>query len=175
MPLRRFAALPVLLLALLLAAPAHAQNPIQLALVAPTLQLVPESEAVNGLRISLYGSNAAMTGLDIGLVSRTGGEFTGIQWGLVGLNEGNTTGIQIQTVSVTQGLMKGIQLGLVNSASSGEGFQWGAFNHSRNYRGLQLAFVNYAESMDGIQLGLINIIREGGVLPVMPFVNWSFD
>jgi hypothetical protein len=29
--------------------------------------------------------------------------------------------------------------------------------------------------MEGVQLGLVNIIQEGGVLPVMPLVNWSFE
>lgn len=175
MDFRRLLPLPLLILAVLVASPAKAQSPIQLALVAPSLQLVPEGEAVKGLRLSVYGSNAAMTGLDIGLVSRTRGAFEGVQWGFIGLNQGATTGVQFNTVNVTEGLMKGIQFGLVNAATTAEGFQWGAFNHSRNYRGLQLALVNYAETMDGVQVGLINIIREGGVLPVMPLVNWSFD
>ena len=63
----------------------------------------------------------------------------------------------------------------MNTAASGHGVQIGMVNHSPNYRGLQLGIVNYAERMNGVQVGLVNIIRFGGVLPVMPFVNWSLD
>ena len=55
-----------------------------------------------------------------------------------------------------------------------EGLQWGTVNYAKNMNGLQLGLVNYAESMKGLQLGLVNIIRVGGVLPVLPIVNWSF-
>lgn len=170
----RFAALSALTLpALLLAAPAQAQSPVQIALVAPSLQLVSADSDVSGLRLSLYGRNANMTGLDIGLIAQTTGDFKGIQWGLAGISEGDHTGLQWNTVSVTQGLMKGMQLGLVNSAESGEGIQWGGFNHSSNFEGLQVAFVNYAETINGLQIGLINIIREGGLFPVLPIINFG--
>ena len=55
------------------AAPLAAQEekPIQLALLAP-VQLFPESDAVKGVRVSLiYGKNAAVTGLDFGLINHT--------------------------------------------------------------------------------------------------------
>jgi len=171
----RTAALALTALALLLpTSPAAAQAPIQIA-VFPPLQIVDESEAVRGLRLSIYGSNAAMTGLDLGFISRTRGPFEGLQLGLVGFNEADARGIQWTAVNVVEGALLGAQIGVVNSAAGGEGFQWGGFNHTRNFRGLQIGLVNYAERLNGVQLGLINIIREGGVLPVMPLINWSLD
>ncbi|MDT8369795.1 MAG: hypothetical protein RQ745_11345 [Longimicrobiales bacterium] len=157
------------------AAPAAAQKPIQLALVAPDLQLVDQEEAVRGLRLSLYGNNVRMTGFDLGLVAQTTEMFKGFQYGLVTLNEGNAKGVSIAAVNVTQGFMQGLQIALVNSGARAEGLQLGGFNHSRNYEGLQLGLVNYAAQMEGVQLGLINIIKEGGVFPVLPLVNWSLN
>jgi hypothetical protein len=168
------ATLVLLLGGLLTAAPAAAQSPLQVAIF-PGLQIVPEDQAVKGLRLSIYGRNSAMTGLDYGIVQQTTGQFKGLQLGLVGLNEGATEGIQWNAVSITGGELVGMQLGLVNSAAGGEGLQWGGFNHSGNFRGLQIAFINYAETLEGIQIGFINIIREGGFLPVFPFFNFSFD
>jgi len=171
---RIFAPALLLLATLLVVAPASAQAPVQISIF-PPLQLVDESEAVRGLRLSIYGKNTSMTGLDLGFVHHTTGSFEGIQLGWVGFTEGNARGVQWTGINITKGDLEGVQLGLVNSAAGGEGFQWGAFNHTRNFRGLQLALVNYAEALNGVQIGLINIIREGGVLPVMPFVNWSLD
>ncbi len=159
---------------LLMAAPVAAQSPLQIAIV-PPLQIVPEDEAVKGLRLALYGKNTEMTGLDYGLVHHTTGKFTGLQLGLVGLNEGGTEGVQWNLVTINEGVLVGVQLGLINTTTSGEGMQWGGFNHSTDFRGLQVALVNYAETLDGLQVGLINIIREGGFLPVFPFFNFSFD
>ena len=163
-------AVAILAAGLLTAAPAQAQSPIQVAIF-PPLQLVPQDEAVKGLRLSIYGRNAAMTGLDYGLVQQTTGPFKGLQIGLVGLNEGGTEGMQWGGVNLTEGDLLGAQLGLINSATSGEGLQWGGFNHSRNFRGLQLALVNYAETLNGVQVGLINIIKENGLFPVFPIFN----
>lgn len=167
-------AFALLTAALVIPAPAAAQSPIQVAIF-PPLQIVPEDEAVKGLRLSVFGRNAAMTGLDYGLVQQTTGEFKGLQLGLVGLNEADTEGIQWNAVSITDGNLLGAQLGLINTNASGEGLQWGGFNHSGNFRGLQIALVNYAETLNGVQIGLVNIIREGGFFPVFPFFNFSVD
>ena len=137
----------------------QAQAPIQLAFVTP-IQIVPESQPVKGLRIDLlYGSNSAMTGLDIGLVNRTTtGPSGGLEWGGVNLTGGKFTGAQI---------------GWVNIGDANEGLQWGLFNSNKNMNGLQLAVVNYAERIHGVQIGLINIITTGGQFPVFPIVNWG--
>lgn len=163
-------AVALLAAGLLTPAPAQGQSPIQVAIF-PPLQLVGQDEAVKGLRLSIYGRNAAMTGFDYGLVQQTTGPFKGLQIGLVGLNEGGTEGMQWGGVNLTEGDLLGAQVGLINSATSGEGLQWGGFNHSRNFRGLQLALVNYAETLNGVQIGLINIIKENGLFPVFPIFN----
>jgi len=42
--------------------------------------------------------------------------------------------------------------------------------------GFDLGLVSHTTGdFTGVQLGLVNIIKEGGVLPVMPLVNWSFE
>lgn len=173
---RLASAVCVLLLALP-ALPAQGQqdHPIQLSLVTP-IQLFPEDESVRGVRLNiLYGRNTFMTGLDYGLVNHTTRDFLGVGIGLVNLTDGDVTGLHSGFVNITEGAFEGLQYGAVNTAASVHGVQIGMVNHSPNYRGLQLGIVNYAERMNGVQVGLVNIIRFGGVLPVMPFVNWSLD
>jgi len=84
---------------------AHAESgqgkPINLALFNP-VQIVPETEDVNGLRLSLlYGKNRNMTGLDVSLVGVNSGLFQGVQLGLVSWVE------------------DGLQIGLLNFAKNG--------------------------------------------------------
>jgi hypothetical protein len=138
-----------------------AENPIQLALVTP-IQIVPEGEAVSAFRFNLiYGKNTSVVGLDLGLINHsTSGLSKGLQIGLVGLEEADFHGWQANWTNVTRGDFKG--------------FQWGFVNYTKSARGLQLGFFNYTETMYGLQLGFINVIRKGGLLPVFPFVNFSF-
>lgn len=89
-------------------------------------------------------------------------------------------------MNVTRGGMIGFQQGLVNvsgvyytgllvnSMDAGEGVQFGLVNITQSLNGLRLGLINYAANLEGLQIGLINIIRTGGVLPVMPIVNWAF-
>jgi len=47
------------------------EKPVQLSLVTP-IQIVPEDQSLKGFRFNLlYGKNASVSGLDIGLVNRT--------------------------------------------------------------------------------------------------------
>jgi len=170
------------LLALLLTpVAARAQSPIQLSLVPPA-QLVPEDQAVNGLRLGLYARNSAMTGLDLGLVMHTTGDATALQVSLANIVEGDFTGVQLgwglggALANITRGHMQGVQLGLYNGAGTGEGMQWGLINNTDGrMQGLQLSLVNIADDLYGLQLGLINIIRSKDRFPVLPLVNWKFD
>ena len=151
-----------LFIALLVTAPVFAQNrPIQLALVTP-IQIFPEDNSITGVRLNLlYGRNASVTGLDLGLVNHTStGLSKGWQHGLVGLNDADFLGFQDCAVNVTKGRC--------------EGFQWGVVNYAGEMSGFQLGFVNYAMTMKGLQIGLVNIIKQGGQFPVFPIVNWSF-
>ena len=152
----------VLVIALLAAAPALAQNkPIQLALVTP-IQIFPEETPIVGLRLNLlYGRNVSVSGLDLGLVNHTTtGLSKGWQRGLVGLNDADFLGFQDCGVNVTKGRC--------------EGLQWGVVNYAGEMSGLQLGLVNYTMAMKGLQIGLVNIIKQGGQFPVFPIVNWSF-
>ena len=142
--------------------PVQAQDrPVQLALIAP-VQIFPENDPISGIRLNLiYGRNVSVTGLDLGLINHTTTGMTkGLQFGLVGLADTDFLGWQDNWVNVTKGKF--------------EGLQWGAVNYSSSMNGFQLGVVNYAESMHGLQVGLVNIIRVGGVLPVLPIINWSF-
>jgi hypothetical protein len=138
------------------------EKPIQLSLFNP-VQIVPEDQSVKGFRFNLlYGKNAAMTGLDIGLVNMSTSLQQGVQLGAVSITNGGFVGWQNNFVSISKG----------NST----GLQWSSVNyHDGYFHGLQLAVVNYAATMNGIQVGLINIIKEGGFLPVFPIFNFSFD
>jgi hypothetical protein len=138
------------------------EKPIQLSLFNP-VQIVPEDQSVKGFRFNLlYGKNAAVTGLDIGLVNMTSSLQQGVQWGGVSVTEGGFVGWQSNFVTISKGDSKGLQWSSVNY-------------HNGHFNGLQVAVVNYAATLKGIQIGLVNIIGKGGFLPVFPFFNFSFD
>lgn len=158
-----------------------AQAPIQVSLFPPA-QIVPETDAVSGLRLGLYARNRAMTGLDLGVAMHTTADATALQISLVNVVEGDFTGAQVgwgvgaSLANVTRGYMQGFQLGLYNGAGAAQGFQWGLVNNvDRRIQGFQLSLVNIAEDMHGLQVGLINIIRSKDSFPVLPLVNWKFD
>jgi hypothetical protein len=138
------------------------EKPIQLSLFNP-VQIVKEDQSVKGFRFNLiYGKNAAMTGLDIGLVNMSTSLQKGVQWGGVSMTYGGFVGWQNNFASISKGDFIGLQTGTVNY-------------HEGHFHGLQFAVVNYAATMNGIQLGLLNIIGDGGFLPIFPFFNFSFD
>jgi len=161
---------------LLAAAPALAESgPVQISLVTP-IQILPETKAVTAFRLNLlYGRNTTVQYVDLGLVNHTTEDGSkGVQWGLVGMTKG-WKGVQINSVNVNEtGRFEGLQWGFVDWAEEFEGAQLGWLNISKDMHGFQLGFINYAETMHGLQIGLANIIRQGGVLPFLPLVNWSF-
>jgi len=164
MSCKYIASLALVVIALIyVSTPAEAQpRPVQLALVTP-IQIFPEDDAILGVRLNLlYGRNASVMGLDLGLVNHvTTGISTGAQYGAVGLVDSDFVGLQNNLVNAANGKFDGFQLGIVNYAKVANGFQ--------------LGFVNYAESMRGLQIGVVNIIQRGGAFPVFPIVNWSFE
>ncbi len=162
--MRRLGLAAPLLAALCFLAPTSARpdsgKPISVGLFTP-IQIVPESQGVSAFRLSLiYGRNAFLTGLDIGLVNTTSGQVTGLQWGLVGIVGGSFTGWQDNVVNVT--------------GQNFVGLQWGLYNQANHTEGLQLGLVNNTVTMNGVQIGLINIIHRGGMLPLFPIFNFSF-
>jgi len=137
------------------------KRPVQLSLVTP-IQIFPEDDNISGVRLNLiYGRNASVTGIDWGLINHsTTGISKGWQLGLAGVVDADFVGWQDNAVNVVKGNFKG--------------FQWGFVNFAKHARGFQLGFVNYVESMHGLQIGLVNIIRQDGMFPAFPIVNWSF-
>jgi len=138
-------------------------NPFQLSLFNP-VQIVPENESINGIRLNLiFTKNFNVTGFDLGLVNVTTGKQLGVQWGAVDITDGGFTGWQGGwIVNISKGDFVGLQSAFVN-------YHGGYFN------GLQISIVNYAATLKGLQLGIINIIGEGGFLPVFPIFNFDFD
>jgi len=155
---------------------AQETKPINLALVDP-VQIFKKDVPIKGFRFNLiYGNNSAMTGLDLGLANWVTGETVGVQWGLINYTMGNFTGWQTGPVSKTGGHILGVQSGwLVSINQSGKGLQASGVTISDDYIGLQFGVVNYAIELHGIQIGLINIIKNGGMLPIFPIFNFSFD
>jgi hypothetical protein len=155
---------------------AQQERPFQLALFTP-VQIRAAEDGITILRLSLiYGKNAYVKGLDLGLVNHTtSGTTKGWQMGVVGYNEGAFVGWQDNYVNVTEGQMLGLQSGIFNSAAGGEGVQLGTVNVSdARFSGLQFSLVNIAEDLYGIQLGLVNIIKSKASLSFLPIVNWKF-
>ena len=140
---------------------ARAQTkPVNLALVTP-IQIFPAEQAIGGVRLNvIYGRNAALAGLDVGIANHIVGEGKGVQLGAVNIS-GSFVGWQNAWVNVTEENFEGLQWGLVNSAG--------------RISGLQVALVNYARRANGIQIGLVNIIKEGGQFPFMVIANWGFE
>jgi hypothetical protein len=134
---------------------------VQLALFDP-IQIFPDETVIRGVRLNLiYGSNAAVHGLDIGLVNRTTEkQSVGIQTGILGLSEHGFKGFQVNAVNITNNEFIGVQFGFVNAVEDANG--------------LMIGVINFANRMNGLQIGIINLINEGGVASVMPIINWSF-
>ena len=176
----RKTALTVALLALaasLFAMPVNAQEgtkPIQLSLWTP-VQLVDEATSISGLRLNIYGTNADVTGLDIGIVNRNTGMFKGVQWGLVGIS-GSFTGWQWTLVNITNGNVTGVQgpTAIFNSGATVKGMQWGWVNKAESFEGFQLGLVNVTNTLHGLQIGLLNVVSGREKWKYLPIVSWSF-
>ncbi len=176
--MRRKALATVLTLTLTLSVAATAvqagdAKPIQIALFSP-VQIFKPDTAVHGLRLDLiYGANREMQGFDVGIASRTAGDFSGVQWTVVGIVDGKFTGWQNSYINISK-TFEGVATGLYNGTDAAHGFQWGFINNTKSMRGFQLGFVNVTQKMNGLQIGLVNVIQDKKSLPVLPIVNWSF-
>ena len=150
-----------LCISMLMALPAAAaEKALNLSLFTP-ISLAKAEDAVTAFRYNLiYGKNTSVKIVDLGLINHTtSGLSNGLQLGGLNFTEGEFSGLQIAGININKGTAKGVQ--------------WGTFNYAANAGGLQLAFFNYAQKIDGIQIGAINIIKEGGVFPVMIIANWN--
>lgn len=189
--------LPTLLSTLALvaaAATAKAEAAFQFGFFAPDLQLVDSSEDVRGLRLDIvYGENRNVSGVDLGIVNSTTGDFVGLGWAPgANLVDGSAKGVQWSWIySHTAGQFTGWQSGLVARVGGADsaglqsgwinlaesdftGVQLGLFNKAAHAKGLQLGLVNWADRLDGLQIGLVNYAENSDVYKVLPIVNWQF-
>jgi hypothetical protein len=152
--------------------------PFQVSLYSP-VQLVDENKDIVGLRLSLlYGKNANVSGIDLGLGVADNDNFNGIQILGVGSNGAShplraVKGIQIAGV-FNPGVshLSGIQIaGLGNGAVDGEGIQVsiilnmvGDRQNTGHFNGVQISAFNvvYGE-YNGIQIGGFNFGDVNGV------------
>ena len=135
-------------------------RPLQLALI-PEVQLVPEDESIQGLRLNIYGSNRNVSGVDIGLVHETKGNFTGVAFGIMSLVRGEGRGL----------LFNGIY---TEAAKSMSGLQVGMVNRSASMHGVQIGLANFADDMVGFQFGLWNEIKNRDNWNIIPLINANF-
>ena len=134
-------------------------KPVNISLFTP-VSIAKESDAVTAFRWNLiYGKNTSVKIVDLGLVNQTTTMSNGLQLGFVNFTEGAQSGLQLGTINYDKG--------------STNGLQWGGFNYAEKGGGLQVAFVNYAATMKGVQIGAVNIIKSGGMFPVMIIANWG--
>lgn len=103
----------------------------------------------------------------------------GVQWGL--LNNADTfCGWQSGVISISGDEFTGLQAAFLNVAKDLRGVQLGCYflcgvNVADTLDGVQAGIVNYAEHVKGgCQIGLVNIIKQGGWMPVFPFLNGNF-
>ena len=149
-----------LVITILSASPAiAADNPVNLSLFTP-VSLVKATDNVSAFRFNLiYGKNASVKVVDLGLVNHTTTLSSGLQWGFINVNDGNFKGLQIAAISYNKGTT--------------DGLQWSTVNYAGTAGGLQLAIVNYAKALQGVQIGIVNIAKTGGRFPVMVIANWK--
>ena len=155
------ALLVILVLAMVPSDGSTEEKAFQLSLFTP-LQIRPEEDSIKYFRFNLiYGKNASLVGLDLGLVNHlTSGESKGVQVGFANWVDADCKGLQYGALNITKGTFTG--------------WQWGFVNSSGHTKGFMLGFINIADSMYGLQIGLVNVIKEGGMLPFFPIFNFSF-
>ncbi|MFC1508494.1 LA_2272 family surface repeat-containing protein [Candidatus Omnitrophota bacterium] len=169
----------IMLATLTISFPAFSQaqsnvKPIQLSLW-DTIQLYDADTSIAGLRLSIYGVNRNVSGIDWGIVPKVTGDMLGWQSGVVSIVEGNMTGYQEGCVNYVKGNVLGWQNALINICKSEMvGFQSGFVNLSGNVRGIQLGFVNTTDQMYGLQVGIVNLNYQGNPFKFLPIVNFSF-
>lgn len=151
-------------------------KPFQLALV-PDVQIVRPADSVSGFRLSIYGENQDVTGVDLGIVNLTKGNFKGFGLDVISMIDGDAEGLMWNWLgygrvsgdvtgwhhafvfSYLQGETKGVQTSLVaRNRSDFTGVQLGAYTETgAHIGGVQAGIVNRASSVKGLQLGLLNM------------------
>ncbi len=139
---------------------AQGTEPVQVSLINP-VQIFREDTSIEGFRINfLYGLNANLKGLDLGLGNAIKRDVEGVQLGFANYVEGNSSGWQQSAANFTK--------------ANFTGFQSGVYSYAGKMKGFQLGLVNHARHLEGLQIGLVNINESRKPFFILPFVNFSF-
>jgi len=160
----------------LTASPAAAEvKPFQLSLC-DTVQLHSADTEIRGVRLSIYGVNRQVHGIDWGIVPKVTGDFLGWQCGVVNIVGGNATGLQGGFVNLVDGDFLGWQRGVVNyNKKQTVGLQTALINMTNGMSGVQFGLVNVTETLYGLQVGLVNLNNSGNPFRFLPIVNFCFE
>jgi len=142
------------------------------------------------------GGHTQFSGIDIGLVSGSGGmrpltdkepvaSLNGLAVGFYGhahrvngITAGLATeadhlhGVQLAGLNVSEG-GEGLQFGLANTTGESKGTQIGGVNRAAWFGGVQVGVVNSTEELHGLQFGLL-CRAANARFPVLPLVNANF-
>lgn len=132
----------------------------------PPLQFPGTDFGITGLRLSAFGLNRAVHGLDFGVIGNvTKQSFKGLAVsGLFNDNRGSSVIVGLQVAALAN----------INSGQSDVyGIQVALFNSADRVWGLQLGLINVATVLRGFQLGLINI-NKMGPFKASPIINAAF-
>ena len=164
-------------IALLCSACSTTWTPLQGAIANPA-QIFSESIEVRGLRLNvLYGKNASVYGLDVGLVNEVEERVSGVQLASIANRVGELDGLDVGLVNEVEERVRGVQLASVaNFTGELAGVQLaGILNRSKSVVGVQIGgLVNDAERLVGLQIGLLNF-NKSGPLPFFPIFNFGFS
>lgn len=174
-------------------------SPLAISLASP-VQFPPSDFNITGARLSLYGRQRAVYGIDVGVFANvTDIDFLGLAVsGLFNITHGTTTvlGLQLaglgnintQKTSVlglqaallfnqntAESSVTGVQLALANLSEHSKiyGLQVGIYNRAESIYGFQIGLVNDVNNLHGVQIGLLNYNRTG-LLAVSPLINVGF-
>ncbi len=172
----------------------RADFPVQLSLT-PDVALRPDSESVQGLRLGVWSRSQDVSGLDLGIVQGTRGDFLGVGVAVVNLVDGDSAGLQwgVYGYSRVRGTFKGVLGGIVVrvqgdcygllsgwvalSDGSAKGWVDGLYAQvGGDFSGLQTGLITYCKGeAKGVALGGFNRNDQRSAGLTMGLVNYTVD
>lgn len=148
-------------------------KPIQLSLT-PEIAIHSRETLIEGLCLNIWGENEQKA-IALGLVNGSFGDSVGVSLGGLNYAE-NYTGVHVGLINYTSGQFSGAQAGwfigfsAINYAGSLTGIQLGLVNYAETAEnGIQIGVINI---MNETEQWFDNFPNE--VAPGMVFVNWRF-
>lgn len=158
------------------------------------VQTAPDELNVYGFRFDgIYGRNADVFGLDVGLGGFCTGDFAGLGvtaanvcfndasglrvGALVNIADGNTYGINLAPVNLVAGELYGVTLGALCYSGSFYGAQLGVLGNWNSFQsyGLEIGLVNYnQDKFTGLSAGLFNLADRVGFMQ-LGAVNTAYE